>query len=133
MNVHHKPNIITHLAEVHYSDKDGVPVKYVCTTALDGSNRTYDVFHRNTPHPEFGNHYFGLRNINEVMHISNADVIEGLEFGMIESQEGWHYSAYRHDFIKIGDKIIDGGRAYTRGWGYEMFKVVDGKFVKETT
>jgi hypothetical protein len=120
-----------------YERKDGVPIKYVCTSALGSQDFAVDVFYRSTPHPEFGNRYFGLyRNMYAAgaqIMITNADVIEDLEFGMIEDDNGdLHYSAHRHDYKVIGDNMIDGGRAYVRSSGpVTYFKIKDGEFVEQ--
>lgn len=131
--VSHNPILNTNWVADYCSKRDGVPVKYVCTTALDSSATAQDVFYRSTPHPEFGNRYFGMYvSPNTFTYIGNADRIEDLEFGMILDENGmWHYSSHRHDYKSFGKKCIDGGRAYIRGWGFEMFKVKDGKFVEE--
>ena len=55
MNIQHQSLFDTIKIEKLYSDKDGVPVKYVCTTDLNASDVPVDVFYRETPHPEFGN------------------------------------------------------------------------------
>ena len=66
-------------------------------------------------HPEFGNHYFGLyRNQfadDAVVTIVNADTaVAELSIDMIEDGNGdLHYSAHRHDYRKIGNRMIDGG------------------------
>jgi len=117
----------------HYSKKDGVAVKYVCTSALGSEAKAMDIFYRDTPHPQFGNRYFGLYidKVDRVM-ITNADRIEGAEFGMIEDDNGnLHYSAHRHDYKTVGGKMIDGGRAYIRSnCAVVRYKVCDGEFVK---
>ena len=123
--------------EEHYTKQDGVPVKYVCTSALGAQDFATDVFYRETPHPEFGNRYFAVyRNMHaadaQVM-ITNADCIEDLEFGMVEDKAGdLHYSAHRHDY-KVTDcgNVIDGGRAYIRGGGdvIHYYHIKDGEFV----
>lgn len=119
----------------HYSEKDGVPVKYVCTSALGAQDFAVDIFYRETPHPEFGNRYFGIYRNNfaagaQIM-ITNADLIEELHFSMVEDQKGdLHYSAHRHDY-KVTDagNMIDGGRAYCRSNARTFgFKVVNGNF-----
>ena len=132
----HEPIFDTLKIEDHYSKKDGVEVKYVCTSAPN-AYATYaaDIFYRETPHPEFGNRYFGLyiHNDNQIM-ITNADEIENLEFACIEDNKGdLHYSAHRHDFKVRDDKMIDGGRAYikTNRCEIHVFKVLNGEFVKE--
>ena len=124
-----------------YTEKDGVPIKYVCTSAVQQhAEFAADVFYRETPHPEFGNRYFGLyRNPYageaEIM-ITNADVIESLEFEMVEVGGELHYSQHRHDFHTVGDVSIDGGREYLRLVGNvnvprKTLKIKDGIFVNE--
>ena len=58
--VKHAPVFDTKKAISYYENKDGVPIKYVCTTDLLASDLPVDIFYRKTPHPEFGNRYFGL-------------------------------------------------------------------------
>ena len=117
----------------HYSKKDGVEVKYVCTTDLLNSDVPADIFYRETPHPEFGNRYFGLFNhpIKKHLMITNADMVEGFEFGMIkDSDNSWYYSSSHHDCLFIEGKMIDGGRQYIRSTGLDgVFKIVNGEFV----
>lgn len=118
-----------------YSKKDGVPVKYVCTTALDSSTVQRDIFYRETPHPEFGNRYFSIHFVGSIPYISDADRVEDLEFVCLKGPHGWEYSQHRWDYRQVGAMAIDGGRAYTRFVGdgpYETktFKVKDGDFVE---
>jgi|TARA_B110000977_G_C10966909_1_gene450793 hypothetical protein len=116
-----------------YSKRDGVPIKYVCTTDLNVSDIPADIYYRETPHPEFGNRYFGVyydpRTKNAM--ITSADVVEEHEFGMIKSANNeWYYSSSHHDCIFIEDKMIDGGRQYIRSTGLDgVFKIVNGEFV----
>jgi hypothetical protein len=141
MNIDHKPIFDIAVAERLYSAKDGVAVKYVCTSAPN-LNAAYaaDIFYRETPHPDFGNRYFGLyswrargETKNTIM-ITNCDKIEDLDFGMIEAPNGWWaYSQHRHDYRTVGESSIDGGRAYVRRSGdmsvrFRTMSVVDGKF-----
>ena len=137
MNIQHSPLFDTAKIEKLYSEKDGVPVKYVCTSATySTANFACDVFYRATPHPEFGNHYFGLyRNPyanDATVMIANADSTESLEFGMIEDDGKYYYSQHRHDYKVVGDKMIDGGRAYIRSGAHDVdvFKIQDGEFVR---
>lgn len=139
-NIAHRPKFDTAKVCEHYSAKDGVPVKYVCTSALGGQEFAVDIFYRETPHPEFGNHYFGLYHNpysdNAEIMITNADKIEELEFGMKEHDGQWHYSQHRHDFYTVGDVSLDGGRAYFRCVGNvrsptKFFAVKDGEFVEK--
>ena len=93
MNIQHQSLFDIAQLEEHYSNKDGVPVKYVCTSDLRVSDIPMDIFYRETPHPEFGNYYFGVYKhpVTKDIFITNADEIESLEFGMIE-HEGKYYT-----------------------------------------
>ena len=135
MNINHEPLFDTAEVEKIYTEKDGVDVKYVCTTDLNASDVPVDVFYRPTPHPQFGNRYFGLYHchIRDCMMITNADVVESLEFGMIEVDGKYYYSQSHHDYKTVGDKMIDGGRAYIRSSGGAVAThIKNGKFyIKE--
>ena len=142
MVINHHPLFDTVRAEKHYSEKDGEVVKYVCTSATT-ENAAYaaDIFYRETPHPEFGNRYFGLYknpySYNALLMIGNADMIETLEFGMIEGPDGWEYSQHRHDYRSVGECAADGGRSYFKRVGdlsvpAKYMKIVDGKFLEYT-
>ena len=135
-NIAHRPILDTAKVCEHYSAKDGVEVKYICTSALGGEAQAMDIFYRATPHPEFGNRYFGLYHNGEHMMITNADKIEVTEFGMKEHDGEWHYSQHRHDFYTVGDVSLDGGRAYFRAVGNvntptKFFEIKDGEFVEK--
>ena len=135
MNINHEPMFDVALVTEHYSTKDGVPVKYVCTTDLHASDVPVDVYYRSTPHPQFGNHYFGLYHDHVRGHlmITNADIVESLEFGMIEVDGKYYYSQSHHDYKVVGDKMIDGGRQYVRSsHGACMMYVKNGKFYLKT-
>lgn len=128
MNIKHYPITDINLVEQFYSKKDGVPVKHVCSTEFaDGI--IADVFYRETPHPEFGNRYFGILFRNDKPYISNADKVEDMTFGMVENDDGdWEYSISRHDYktFKNGN-MIDGGRDYIRSSGkVKVFVLRDG-------
>ena len=115
----------------HYEKKDGVKIKYVVTTDLRNSDMPADVFYRETPHPEFGNRYFGLFNSPNGLMITNADIVEDFKFGMIKDKDNhWYYSSSHHDCLFIDGKMIDGGRQYIRSTGLDgVFKIKDGEFV----
>jgi len=137
MNIKHDPILNVAAVEKHYTEQDGVPVKYVCTSELKTSNVPMDIFYRGTPHPTFGNRYFGVFISSDGhIKITNADSIEDTEFAMINVDGEWHYSSYRHHFKSFTDSngdwfAIDGGRGYARGAGYDFFKVRDGKIIDE--
>ena len=143
MKINHDPIFDTdHIAKV-YSETDGVPVSYVCTTDLGVSDHPLDIFYRSTPHPKFHNRYFGIYNKNFGIYresdyrggliITNADGVESYDFGMIEDKDGtWWYSQSHHDYQEIDGKVIDGGRVYVRGNGFEIYKIVDGQFLLDS-
>ena len=136
--IKHEPQFDTDKICEHYTEKDGVPVKYVCTSAANHGTAAMDVFYRSTPHPEFGNHYFGLyRNPyadNATVMITNADSIESLEFGMIEDDDGnLQYSSHRWDYKQFKNgNMIDGGRSYIKSsmCPIHMHVVRDGEMVE---
>ena len=140
MNIKHYPKIDTERVCKLYSERDGVDVRYVCTSAINSGVESMDIFYRETPHPEFGNRYFGLffrstgpKEEQRQLLITNADKIEELEFAMIENDSGeLEYSENRWDYKKFENgNVIDGGRSYIRGvGGYKLYKVKDGEFVE---
>lgn len=152
MNVKHNPLFDTERVANFYSEKDGVEINYVCTSSVTehGCN-AYDIFYRETPHPEFGNRYFGLGwgmtlpfdgapdGARKIV-ITNADNIENMEICAIRDNEKglWVYSRHRHDVQSCGNTMIDGGRSYQRLVGdiktveRKTFKIKNGTFVEET-
>ena len=137
MNIQHSPLFDTAKVEKLYSEKDGVPVKYVCTSATsEHAAHAADIFYRETPHLEFGNRYFGLYknpySYLALLMITDADQIESLDFGMIEDDGKYYYSQHRHDYKVVGEKMIDGGRAYIRSGAHavQVLKIKDGEFVE---
>lgn len=133
MNIRHRPLFDTGKVADLYSQKDGVPVRYVCTTDLSMSDVPADVFYRDTPHPEFGNHYFGLywHPDSGNLMVTNADHVEDMTFGCVENDQGeLEYSASHHDFKQFSNgNMIDGGRQYIRGSGRIVtYKVQHGEF-----
>ena len=133
--IKHKPRFNTNKVCEHYSKKDGVPVTYVCTSALGNEAQAMDIFYRETPHPEFGNRYFGIYDTfaGGGVFICNADKIEELEFGLVEDDGGdLVYSSHRHDYKQFSNgNMIDGGRAYIKCAANEVkhYVVRDGKMV----
>lgn len=133
--IKHYPLFDTEKVIKHYSEKDGVPIKYVCTSALGSEEFARDIFYRDTPHPEFGNRYFAVYDHPiYALLISAADKIEDVGFDMIEHEGEYHYSQHRHDYRQVGDVAIDGGRAYTKLGGnmnrpVKTFRVKDGEFI----
>ena len=44
MNIEHRPYLDTSKVEQFYSEKDGVPIQYVCTSAVDTGAYAMDIF-----------------------------------------------------------------------------------------
>ena len=136
MNINHEPQFDTDKICEHYTKKDGVPVTYVCTSALGDEAQAMDIFYRETPHPEFGNQYFGLfHSMSGDLMITNADKIEQAEFGLVEDNDGnLQYSAHRHDYKRFENgNMIDGGRAYIKSSMCEvkLYVVRNGEMVEK--
>jgi hypothetical protein len=141
--IRHRPIFDIKTVTKLYSEQDGVPVKYVCTSAPNKhADYAADIYYRETPHPEFDNRYFGLYEANNYggvrggIMITNADVIEDFDFGMIVGDDGMtYYSQHRHDFISFENgNMIDGGRSYGRSSGsVTYYKVVNGEFVENSS
>lgn len=139
MQIRHYPLFDTEKVEELYSKKDGVPVTYVCTTGRKNDTYARDIFYRDTPHPVFGNKYFGLlyHPITHKLLISSADWVEDLTFDIIQSEGWYYYSSHRHDMVTTINGFIDGGRDYTRVGGsaiptVEGFVVRNGKFERKS-
>jgi hypothetical protein len=137
LEIVHRPRLDVEKIKGFYSEKDGVDVRYVCTTAIEAQNaRAVDVFFRDTPHPRFGNRYLGLYNssLYDGLAICDADSVEELSFCMIEYGGKLHYSQHRHDFYSVGASAIDGGRAYCRIlnpiYPTHSLRIKDGVFVE---
>lgn len=131
MKINHEPRVDTAKVEELYGRKDGCEIRYVCTSDLNASDVPCDIFYRAEPHPDFGNRYFGLYwdSIRDCVMITNADIVESFEFGMIEVDGKYYYSQSHHDYKEVGDKMIDGGRAYIRSsGGTTNMRITDGKF-----
>lgn len=124
MNIKHYPITNTKKVEELYSEKDGVPVKHVCTTEFGDS--IVDIFYRDTPHPKFGNRYFAILFRDNVPYIANADEVEKLTFGLVQNDDGdMEYSRSRHDYKQFKNgNMIDGGRDYIRSSGEVLIYVV---------
>ena len=135
LNIKHFPILDTEAVLEHYKSEGA---KYVCTTELKPYGVPADVFYRPTPHPVYGNKYFGLYrdDFSNSVYICNADAVENLKFCVVNNgKDEWTYSQYTHDFLSWGENYIDGGRAYTRVGGNPLpkvisLRVVDGEFVE---
>lgn len=132
----HRPVTKADAIAEHYTKKDGVPVKYVLTTEIKCGNTPYDIFYRDTPHPDYGNRYFGImyNRTVESWFITDADSLEGEQVDCIELHGLYHYSRYRHDFVQVGPYHIDGGRCYTKVGGMVLptiynFTITNGELV----
>lgn len=140
-NINHRPKLDKVKLAEFYSQKDGVPINYLCSTELEHDNNVVDIFYRATPHPEFKNRYFGISNDTTSesprLIIRSADSVENYKFDMIKCDKTWYYSQCRHDCFMTKCGGIDGGRRYTRILGsndglppIKTFVVKDGVFVE---
>lgn len=130
MKIKHCPIAKVEQVEKLYSEKDGVPVKHVCTTEF--GDTIADIFFRETPHPEFGNKYFAILFRDDVPYIVNADKVENFSFGMVINDEGdLEYSRSRHDYKSFENgNMIDGGRDYIRSSGnFKVYVVRNGEMI----
>ena len=132
--IKHNPKLNVDKIIEHYTKQDGCEIRYVCTSDLRASDSPVDIFYRSEPHPDFGNRYFGLYydTVRDNIMICNADLVEELDFGMIESDGMLHYSESHHDYKQLNEAgFIDGGRVYCRSSSnVEFYKVLNGKFVR---
>jgi len=137
MIIKHEPLFDTNKVCGIFSKRDGVPITYVCSSALGDEAQSMDIFYRETPHLQFGNRYFGLYHnaISGNLMITNADRIESVEFGLIEDDAGdLQYSAHRHDYKRFENgNMIDGGRAYIKSGMHpvHMYVVRNGEMVEK--
>jgi hypothetical protein len=135
--IKHEPLFDTDKICEHYTEKDEVPVKYVCTSALGHEAQAMDIFYRGTPHPTFGNIYFGVYHnvMSGKTMITNADRIEKQDFGLVEDDDdNLQYSAHRHDYKMFENgNMIDGGRSYIKSsmCPIHMHVVRDGEMVRD--
>jgi hypothetical protein len=134
--IKHYPVTNTQVIIDHYSEKDKATISYVCTTDFFKSDRPVDIFYRSTPHPDFGNKYFGIAPSYESDDyvIFNADKVEDFTFGMVEDDDGnLQYSEYHHrcKFFENGN-MIDGGREYVRSsLNAKIYVVRNGEMVSK--
>jgi hypothetical protein len=132
MKIIHEPKFEIDSVVEYYTKKDGVPIRYVCSSECSRDNEVEDIFYRETPHPEFGNRYFGLIMIGRKPYIRNADSIENKAFACVENDDGdLEYSRCRWDYKKFKNgNMIDGGRAYIRHHGkLHNYKVRNGEMI----
>jgi hypothetical protein len=118
--------------------EDKYGAKYLgfwCTKRLDGSwNETpVDVFHQPNPDTSKGHsEYFGMFRRGEGVWITNAEsAFSEPMTGVICDDGEVLVSRYRHDYRTKCDRMIDGGRDYTRRSLHPTatVTVVDGNFV----
>lgn len=129
MKIIHKPRFKVDVIIKLFSERDGVPIQYVCSSECSRDNEVEDIFYRETPHPKFGNRYVSIIDIHDEFYVRNADAIENKIFGCVENDEGdLEYSECRWNYKKFTNgNMIDGGRAYIKSNGkVHFYKVKDG-------
>jgi hypothetical protein len=109
--------------EKHYNAKY---VMDACLRNRDGGwvNFPAAIFYTENAHPE-GSNYFALYINDDGLRITNGEsAVKDVSFtGFVYNEEVW-YSSYRHDYVGVDGKFIDGGRDYTRCGGDDI------KFIK---
>lgn len=94
-----------------------------------------DVFYQPNPDAEKGHtHYFGMFFQGPRCWITDATSAFSEPMTGIICEDGEVIvSRYRHDYVQKGDRMIDGGRDYTRSSIHPSASVtvVDGEFVVE--
>lgn len=100
--------------EKHYN------AKYICDSQIKQENGNYSsypasFFYTEKAHPE-GSNYFALCYMGQPhqLMITNGICILDQEITGIVVDDTVYFSRYRHDFVKIGDYSIDGGRDYNK-------------------
>jgi hypothetical protein len=106
-----------------------------CTKRPSGGwNETpVDVFYQPNPDTEKGHkHYFGMFFQGKTLGITDATSAFSEPMAGIICEDGEVIvSRYRHDYVQKGDRMIDGGRDYTRSSVHPSASVtvVDGEFI----
>ena len=78
------------------------------------SDQPIDVFYQQEAHPR-GSNYFGLYRVNGKVYITDAaSCFSEPIIGVVCEDGEVIVSRYRHDYVEKGDRMIDGGRDYTR-------------------
>jgi len=130
MRISHEPITDTDQVEKFYANESGDEVRYICTTELNSPDVPCDIFYRRKPDNNDDRGYFGLYwdKDSRALTKMNADMVEGMQFAMIEAEDVYHYSSALSDEKEVGGKIIGGGRQHISGWGFEIFILEDGEF-----
>lgn len=132
MKIEHEAITDVNAVEQYYGEQDGAPVRYICTTELDTIDVPVDIFYRTKPNNNDHRGYIGLYwdKASKSLKTMNADMVEGMHFAMIEHEDKWYYSSTLSDEKEIGGKIIGGGRQQIVGWGFLIFTIEAGNFVR---
>ena len=107
-----------------------------CTKRPDGNwnERPVEVFYQPNPDLEKGHsHYFGLLvdHLDRVMITNAESAFSEPMTGVICEDGEVLISRYRHDYRTKGDRMVDGGRDYTRSSLHPTALVIvkDGEFL----
>ena len=132
MRISHEPITDTDQVEKFYANESGDEVRYICTTELNTPDVPCDIFYRTKPINNDDRGYFGVYwdKDSKSLNTLNADMVEGMHFAMIEHDGEWFYSSTLSDEKTVGDKIIGGGRQHIAGWGFLVFALENGNFVR---
>lgn len=132
MIIQHEPITNIKQIEEHYGREFNCEVRYICTTELNTVDVPCDVFYRAKPDNNDHRGYFGVYWDKDIKSLNtlNADMVEGMHFAMIEHEDKWYYSSTLSDEKAVGDKIIGGGRQQIVGWGFLVFALENGNFIR---
>ena len=104
---------------------------YWCTKSPSGNwnESPVDVFYVENPDTSKGHtNYFGMFVRDESVYITEASTAFSEPIAGIPTDDGEVIvSRYRHDYVTRGDRMIDGGRDYTRSSMHPTVRItVDG-------
>lgn len=95
------------------------------------SNFPVAIFYTQDPHPK-GSNYIGiyLSPSDNKVYITNGISVSQTEWtGVVNEKNEILYSAFRHDYQKHGDLMVDGGKDYLRSSMHPIkkFRIVKGE------
>ena len=131
MKINHEPLTDTDQVEKYYGVETGGEVRYICTTELDKPDVPVDIFYKSRPKLDDHRGYFGIYwdKDSGSLYSMNADMVEGMQFAMVEKDGLWHYSSTVSDEKIVDDKTVGGGRQSITGWGFDIFALDQGVFI----
>lgn len=100
-------------------------IGYWCTKRPFGgwNEEPIDIFWVDNPNRELGHsNFLGVFRRGEEVYVTNGEsAFEESITGLADNDGNVIVSRYRHDYVTLGEMMIDGGRDYTRCSGYGRF------------